>query len=101
MQTSTFIDDWIEEALEQGHQRGLQQGLQQGLRQGLQQGQLEEAQEMVSEALEERFGVMSPRVVRQVRSVSERAVLKALLRRAIQCESLGEFEGELRKTLEC
>ena len=85
---------------EEGIKEGLQQGIQQGLQQGIQQGQLEDAREMVSEVLEERFGVISPRVVQQVRMVSEREILRALLRRAIRCRSLEEFEGELRKALE-
>ena len=55
---------------------------------------------MVSEVLEERFGVMSPRVIQRVRSVSEREILKALLRRAVRCDTLEEFEGDLRKALE-
>ena len=55
---------------------------------------------MVSEALKERFGVMSPRVVQQIRTVSEREILKALLRRAMRCGSLEEFEADLKKALE-
>ncbi len=74
--------------------------LQEGIQQGIQQGQLEEAHEMVSEVLAERFGVMSPRVIQQIRTVPERETLRALLRLAVRCDTLEEFKGDLRKALE-
>ena len=67
-----------------------------GMKKGLQQGLLEDAREMVLEALEERFGEVPLGLVEQVQSISDRAFLKVLLRRAIRCEGLDTFEGELK-----
>ncbi len=58
--------------LEQGMQQGLQQGMQQGLQQGMQQGMVREAQEMVLEAIEAKFGVV-PRILKEkIVSLSDR-----------------------------
>jgi len=61
----TLWDDIREEALREG----LQQGLEQGLRQGL----LIEAQEMVLEALEERFCKVERELSVRIKKIEDRA----------------------------
>jgi len=68
-------------------------------REGFEEGMLEEAKEMVLEALEERFGPVPLRIVERVRGINERVVLKGLHRRAIRCGSLEEFERALDEVL--
>ena len=70
-------------------------GMEKGLQQGLQQGFLEDGREMVVEALNERFGEVSAFIFNAVNQVEDRDALKLLLRRAIRCASLGEFEQVL------
>ncbi len=82
--------------LEQGRREGIQQGMQQGLEQGM----IQEAQEMVVEALRERFGAPSPRLVAGIKAVSQRETLKGLLKVAIRAEDLEEFKRELERILE-
>jgi len=61
----TFWDDIREEALREGLQRGLEQSLRQGL--------ILDAQEMVLEALEERFGKVEKELSEQIKSIEDRA----------------------------
>lgn len=80
---------------EQGLEQGLQQGLEQGLQQGLQQGSLEEGRAMVIEALEEQFGEVPAAVVSAIGQIDDRARLHQLLRQAIRCRSVEEFQHAL------
>ena len=67
------------------------------LKAGIQQGLLEEAREMVIEALEEKFGVISAKLIARIRGISEREILRSLLRTAIKAQSLEEFKKVLEK----
>ena len=62
---------------------------------GIRKGMLEDAREMVLEALEERFGIVPEDVEKRVRRIGDRGILKQLLRYAIRCGSLEEFEERL------
>ena len=68
-----------------------------GIRKGIQQGMLEDAREMVLEALEERFGDVPGDVEEKVKGIEEREILKQLLRHAIRCDSLEEFRERLNE----
>ena len=81
-------------------QKWLEEGIQQGIQQGLEQGMLQEAQEMVIEVLEERFGVPGPGLLAKIKTITTRETLKALLKYAIRAQSLDEFKAELGKALE-
>ena len=71
-------------------------GIEKGIQQGIQQGMVLEAQEMVIEALEERFGLLEPGLVRQIKGVSVRETLRALLRYALRAKDLDEFKEILK-----
>ncbi len=53
---------------------GIQKGIEQGLQQGLQQGMLEDAREMVLEALSFKFGVVPVEVAEAIKSIQVREV---------------------------
>ncbi len=78
-----------------GMEKGLQQGLQQGLQRGLQQGLLEEGRGMILEALDEQFGEVPSSISNAVNQIEDRDALRMLIRRAIRCASLEEFEQVL------
>ena len=78
---------------------GFEEGFEKGKREGIQLGMLEEARDMLLNVLEERFGVVPVRIVEAVKGINEREVLRGLLRRAIKCASLEEFEGILREAM--
>jgi len=74
---------------------GMRKGMEKGLQQGLQQGLLEDGREMVLEALDERFDEISNEISNAVNQIEDRDRLKFLLRYAIRCASLEEFNREL------
>jgi len=66
-----------------------------GLDRGLIQGLVQDARELVVEALEERFGSVPVSVKRKVFAIEDREVLKALHREAIRARSLRAFQKKL------
>ncbi|MBM3236431.1 hypothetical protein FJZ31_09050 [Candidatus Poribacteria bacterium] len=76
----------------EGREEGLVEGVQKGLQQGLQRGMLDEAKELVLEALSVRFQNVPARLSYAVRKTEDREKLKALHRQAILCSSLSKFE---------
>ena len=77
-----------------GRAEGLQQGLQEGLQEGL-QGAQQEGQEMVLDALDERFGELPESVSEAIHQIQDLAQLRLLHRQAIRSESLEEFQRSL------
>ena len=75
------------------------EGFEEGIREGMERGMVEDAREMVLEVLEERFGVVPPRIAEAVRRINERVTLKGLVRGAVRCFSLEEFERLLNEAL--
>ncbi|GAB6163754.1 hypothetical protein JCM12298_29140 [Desulfothermus naphthae] len=82
------------------YEAGIQQGLQEGLQQGLQQGLLLDAQEMLLNALEERFEIVPRAIVRKIKEIEDREVIKGLFRVALRSDSLEEFKSKLEKAIE-
>ena len=78
---------------------GFEEGMERGIEIGAERGKLEEAREMVLEALSFKFGLLPEELVRQVKSIREREVLKGLLREAIAANTLDEFKQRLGKVL--
>jgi len=66
---------------------------------GHQKGLIEDAQEMVLELLEERFGIVPGDMIQQIRVISLREHLKELHRQAIRCSDLESFKEMLLKAL--
>ena len=71
-------------------------GIEKGLQQGLQQGSLQEAREMVLEAIAARFGVAPEEVAQAVNAIKARETLRSMLRQAINCADLEAFREALR-----
>ena len=71
--------------------------IEQGMQQGMQQGLLEEGREMILEALDERFNEVPSFIFNAVNQTKDRDVLKFLLRRAVRCTSLEEFEQAINE----
>jgi len=68
--------------------------MEKGMKKGMEKGSLEEAREMVLEALEERFGVVPPDLEEVIRGREDRDVLRKWLRLAIRVGNLEEFRKE-------
>jgi hypothetical protein len=77
-----------------GRAEGLQEGLQQGLQQGLQELQ-HGLQQMLLDALDERFGELPAPVSDAIHKIQDQAQLRLLHRQAIRSASLEEFQSIL------
>ena len=71
-------------------------GMQKGFEQGLQQGQLQEAREMLLEAVATRFGEVPEDVTAAVQRLETVEALRGLLRQALTCASIEAFRDALR-----
>ncbi len=74
----------------------LKKGREEGKKEGLIEGMLLGAQEMVLEALEERFGSVHDAIVKAIKGINKKEVLKPLLRTAIRAKGLDEFMEHLK-----
>ncbi len=83
--------------LKKGKDLGLKKGKDLGLKEGKDLGLKEGKQEMVIEALIERFELVPARVSEQIRAVRNPDVLRVLFRKAIRCGNLEEFEELMMK----
>ncbi len=79
---------------------GFEEGVEQGIQQGIQQGLVQEGQEMVIEAVEERFGTISESLVREIKGIKERELLKRLHRMVFRVRDLEEFKEQLQRVRE-
>jgi len=68
-----------------------------GEKQGMIKGMLLEAQEMVLEALIEKFGLIKPELSVKIKGIVNRELLKILHKLAIRANSLSEFEEKLKQ----
>ena len=65
---------------------------------GLQEGAQQEGQQMVLDALDERFGELPESVSEAIHQIQDQEQLRLLLRQAIRSESLEEFQRALNGT---
>ena len=76
----TLVEKWIEQGRMEGRMEGMIL-----------------AQEMVMEALIERFGLLKPELSVKIRGIVNRDVLKTLHKLAIKVDSIQEFEEKLKQ----
>jgi len=76
-------DPWYLEGIEKGFAQGIEKGIEKGL--------VLDAQELVIEALEERFGYVDDLLKGEIKAIQSRDVLKRLLRLAVRAQSLEAF----------
>ncbi len=74
-------------------------GIKKGIQQGMQQGMLLDAQEMLTELLEERFGGIDANLRERIKSIESRETLKKLFRQGLRAKSLDEFQDTLTRTV--
>jgi len=81
----TLAEKWIE------------QGRMEGRLEGRMEGMILDAQEMVIEALIEKFGLIKPDLSVKIKGIVNRELLKSLHKLAIRANSLSEFEEKLKQ----
>ena len=77
----------------------MQKWIEKGRMEGRMEGMILDAQEMVMEALTERFGSLNPELSVKIKTIVNRDLLKKLHKMAIRVNSLEEFEEQLKKLL--
>ena len=58
-------------------------------------GKQEGLREMFFEALDEKVGIVTPKIVEKIYSINDPMLLKHILRQAIRSDNLSDFEGKL------
>ncbi len=89
------IEKGMEEGEEKGKKEGKKEGEKEGKKEGKKEGRIEAAREMVVEALWESVGIVPAYIAKQVMSVSMPDMLKELLRQAMRCKNIEDFEKML------
>ncbi len=79
---------------------GIEEGIKLGIQQGIQQGSILEAQEMVIEALEERFGIVPESAVKEIKEIETKEVLRHLFKLALRAKDMAEFKQCLKRIRE-
>jgi len=80
--------------------KGRQEGIIIGEQRGKQRGKLEAAQEMILEALSERFGTVNPVIVNKIKNVQSLETLKMLFKQCFRVDTLEEFKEKLQRATE-
>ncbi len=78
-------------------EKGMEEGFAKGVAQGKDLGTVETTRNMLLEALEERYGIIPPRVSRWVRGIEKMETLNSLFRQVFRCENLAAFEEMLAR----
>mgnify|MGYP006302193623 FL=1 len=66
-----------------------------GEQQGISLGELKNSKEMLLEAISEKFGAVSPDLVRRVNSIDSHETLKMLFKQTFRVDSLEEFKAQV------
>jgi predicted transposase/invertase (TIGR01784 family) len=67
---------------------------------GEKRGKLENAQEMILEALSERYSTVNPVIVKKIKNVQSLETLKMLFKQCFRVDSLEEFKEQLQRATE-
>ncbi len=73
-------------------------GIQEGIQQGIQQGQVLAAKEMLIEAIQARFDRVPADISAMVERISDRDILKSVLKQAITAQSIEALRKQLSMT---
>ena len=85
----------IEEGKFLGIEEGKFLGIEEGKNIGKKLGMLETSQEMIVDALYERFNYTSAHILEQIRAIQNRDILKIVFRQVFRCNDVQEFEETL------
>ena len=86
------MEEGVEKGRKEGVEEGRKEGVEKGRKEGMEKGRTEYAREMILEVIEDSLGVVPDYIVGRVRSVSQPDTLRGMLRQAMKCKKLGDFE---------
>jgi hypothetical protein len=73
-----------------------EKGAEQGEKKGEEKGSLQTAREMLIEILKESLGIVPAYIADEVTAISRPDILKGLVKQAVKCREISEFEKMLR-----
>ncbi|KPA13685.1 hypothetical protein MHK_006102 [Candidatus Magnetomorum sp. HK-1] len=85
----------LEFAEEKGYGRGYDKGKSEGYDKGKSEGALSTTKLMLTEILEETIGIVPEYIEQKIQQISSQTTLKGLLRQAIRCQDLNDFNQKL------
>lgn len=68
-----------------------------GIEEGMEKGMIKNAQQMLIEVLQERFGVIDSQIQQKIVDITSHDILSGLFRKSLKVSALEEFQEELRK----
>ena len=89
--------DILEIAREKGLEEGLVEGKTLGIQEGKTLGGLENAREMLTDALIEKFILIPQPVAEKIQKIQSRDMIKGLFRQVFRCQNIEEFEDILKR----
>jgi hypothetical protein len=93
------IEKGIEKGFEKGIEKGIEKGKFLGLEEGKNLGMLESLQEIIVDALFERFNYTPWHILQQIRAIQNRDILKIIFRQIFRCHDIKEFEEALNQIM--
>jgi hypothetical protein len=88
-------DRGINEGMSKGYDRGINEGMSKGYDKGINEGALNNAKMMLIEILEETLGIVPEYIDKKIQQISSQATLKGLLRQAIKCNNIKDFDQKI------
>ncbi|MBF0119860.1 MAG: hypothetical protein HQK79_13580 [Desulfobacterales bacterium] len=79
---------------------GMKKGILIGEQLGFQKGAIQEAKELVLEALETKFDIIHGSIIEKIEQIGNTSVLKSLLKKAIKAENIAQFEMLMNQALQ-
>jgi predicted transposase YdaD len=78
---------------------GREEGRKEGKEEGKAIGILEERRNIILDTLIDRFNLVSTQILEQIRAMQNPDVLKILLKQALKCTNIQEFEAILQRMM--
>lgn len=85
------------DVLEVAREKGREEGREEGISLGIQEGKVENAREMIMDALMEKYDFIPPRISDRIRNIQNQDTLKSLFRQVFRCNDLQAFEKVLNQ----
>ena len=90
-------NEGLEKGRDEGLNEGLEKGRDEGLNEGLEKGRTAGFQDMLMDAIVERFNVLPLSISERIQNIRDAKVLQALFRQTFRCQDLKAFESVLNQ----
>ena len=88
IQDSPVVQKWIDQGIKKSLEKDIEK---------IEKGKVIMAQELLFIVMEERFGIITQKIVDEIKKIESPVILKFLLRRTLKIKSIDEFYEILEK----